>query len=63
MTALRAIDAVLGVLDFTPHRLPEAAADLIEARRRARAAHDWATADRLREKLQAMGVTIRDRKI
>jgi cysteinyl-tRNA synthetase len=63
VTALRAIDAVLGVLDFTPHRLPDEAAQLIEDRRRARAAHDWRTADRLRDKLEAMGVTIRDRKI
>ncbi|MDJ0665805.1 MAG: cysteine--tRNA ligase [Desulfobacterales bacterium] len=63
LAALRAIDAVLGVLDFTPRPLPDEAADLIEARRQARAAHDWATADRLRAKLEAMGVTIRDRKI
>jgi cysteinyl-tRNA synthetase len=40
--------------------LPEGAADLIEQRQRCREAKDWATADRLRRELAAMGVTVID---
>jgi cysteinyl-tRNA synthetase len=40
--------------------LPEGAADLLERRAAAREAKDWATADRLRDELAAMGVDVRD---
>ncbi|MHB1615161.1 MAG: cysteine--tRNA ligase [Actinomycetes bacterium] len=43
----------------TPH-LPTGAAELIEARARARAAKDWAESDRVREALAALGVTVID---
>ena len=36
------------------------AAELLEARAAARAAADWAAADRLRAELAALGVTVRD---
>ena len=41
-------------------RLPEGAADLLEARARARGARDWPASDRLRDELTAMGVTVTD---
>jgi cysteinyl-tRNA synthetase len=40
--------------------LPQGAAALIEERDRARTAKDWATADRLRRELAAMGITVID---
>jgi cysteinyl-tRNA synthetase len=59
----RTVDQVLGVFDFQPRVLPRAAADLIAARDEARSSRDWARSDQLREKLLAMGITIRDQKI
>ena len=41
--------------------LPEGAADLLVQRSRARADGDYATADRLRAELAALGVTVIDR--
>jgi len=40
--------------------LPEGATDLMEQRAAARAARDYATSDRLRDELAAMGVEVRD---
>jgi cysteinyl-tRNA synthetase len=40
---------------------PDAATSLITARIAARAARDWATADRLRDELRALGVEVLDR--
>jgi cysteinyl-tRNA synthetase len=40
--------------------LPEGAAKLLEQRAAARAAHDYATSDRLRDELAALGVEVRD---
>jgi cysteinyl-tRNA synthetase len=40
--------------------LPEDAAELLERRAAARAARDFATADRLRDELAALGVEVRD---
>ncbi|MBL0714508.1 MAG: cysteine--tRNA ligase [Desulfosarcina sp.] len=61
--AFRTVDQVLGIFDFNQRFLPDKATHLIEARRKARAAHDWAAADQLREELQAMGIDIQDQKI
>ncbi|MEX1073178.1 MAG: hypothetical protein WED86_05705 [Chloroflexota bacterium] len=56
-------DRVLGVgLDVPADEeaaLPEGTADLLTARAEARAAHDFATSDRLRGKLAALGVEVR----
>ncbi len=60
---LRSWDAVLGLdLDRTPSdvTLPEGAPALLEAREKARAAKDFATSDRLRGELSALGVTVTD---
>jgi cysteinyl-tRNA synthetase len=40
--------------------LPEGAAELLERRAAARAVQDYATSDRLRDELSAMGVEVRD---
>ncbi|HET6379555.1 MAG TPA: cysteine--tRNA ligase [candidate division Zixibacteria bacterium] len=58
-------DRVLGLsLDAPPEEplteLPEGAAELLERRAAARAARDFATSDRLRDQLAAMGVEVRD---
>jgi cysteinyl-tRNA synthetase len=65
-------DATLAFLDETdaifacwPHREAEADAQvtaLIDQRKAAKAARNWAEADRLREQLKAMGVVLEDRK-
>ncbi|MGH2393227.1 MAG: cysteine--tRNA ligase [Candidatus Limnocylindria bacterium] len=58
-------DRVFGLsLDAAPEaeagQLPEGAAELLEQRAVARAARDYATSDRLREELAAIGVEVRD---
>jgi cysteinyl-tRNA synthetase len=57
--ALRDFDGVLGVLDG-PESLPEGAQALLEQRAAAREAREWATSDRLRDELAAMGVAVED---
>ena len=60
---LRSWDAVLGLdLDREPSAtsLPEGASSILEAREKARAAKDFATSDRLRDELAAMGVAVTD---
>ena len=60
---LRSWDSVLGLdLDRgTPEvSLPEGAAELLEARDKARATKDFVTSDRLRDELAAVGVSITD---
>jgi cysteinyl-tRNA synthetase len=60
---LRSWDQVLGLdLDRAPadQPLPEGASSLLEAREKARAAKDFATADRLRVELAALGVAVTD---
>jgi cysteinyl-tRNA synthetase len=42
--------------------LPQGAAELLEQRAAARAARDFATSDRLRDELAAMGVVLKDSK-
>jgi cysteinyl-tRNA synthetase len=58
-------DRVFGLsLDAAPRaddvELLEGAAELLEQRAAARAARDYATSDRLRDELAAMGVEVRD---
>jgi cysteinyl-tRNA synthetase len=60
---LRSWDTVLGLdLDRAPSdvSLPEGAAALLEARANARTAKDFATSDRLRSELAALGVAVTD---
>ncbi|GAA4926683.1 cysteinyl-tRNA synthetase [Nonomuraea thailandensis] len=58
------LDQVLG-LDLStdigkPRVLPPGAAELLEARERARGSHDWAGSDRLRDELAELGVRVSD---
>ena len=46
---------------LAPDDLPAGAAMLLEARRRARADHDFAGADRMRDELRAQGIDPIDR--
>src|SRR4029077_331152 len=60
---LRSWDRVLGLdLHRAPadEALPAGASRLLEARERARTARDFATSDRLRGELAALGVTVTD---
>jgi cysteinyl-tRNA synthetase len=62
-TLLRSWDRVLGMdLDRAPadQPLPEGASRLLEAREKARFAKDFATSDRLRSELAALGVAVTD---
>jgi len=63
-TLLKRWDAVLGLDLDRPTteegRLPDGAAELLEARKKARAAKDFARSDRLREELAALGVKVID---
>src|SRR2546427_241713 len=63
-TFLKRWDAVLGLDLDRPTteegRLPDGAAELLEARKKARAAKDFARSDRLREELAALGVKVID---
>jgi len=60
LAAVRDIDRVLGVLpDEAPDLEPEATA-ILAARDAARAAHDWAASDRLRDELAALGIAVED---
>ena len=58
-------DRVLGLkLDQLdkPQALPEEVASLVEERRAARAAKNWAQSDRLRNQIQELGYTVQDTK-
>jgi cysteinyl-tRNA synthetase len=60
---LRAWDKVLGLDLDRAHpavSLPDGASALLEARRTARAAKDFATSDRLRDELAAIGIAVTD---
>jgi cysteinyl-tRNA synthetase len=57
---LRNLDRVLAILPDEVADLPSGAADLLAAREAARAARDWATSDRLRDELAALGIGVED---
>ena len=57
---VKRVDSVLGVLKFESGRLPAKARLLMKQREEARAKKDFATADRLREELRKIGVTVED---
>jgi cysteinyl-tRNA synthetase len=57
---LRDLDRVLAILDDPADGLEPALAGLLEQRAAARAAHDWAASDRLRDELAAAGILVED---
>ena len=61
--ALGRINEVLNVFDFEEATLDSHVQDLMQQREEARRRKDWATADEIRERLRAMGVEVKDRKI
>jgi cysteinyl-tRNA synthetase len=61
--AFRQVDRVLDIFDFEAPPSQDDVQDLVERREVARAAKDWATADRIREELLARGVSVKDRKL
>jgi cysteinyl-tRNA synthetase len=59
-SALRDLDAVLGVLEPPSEALPDDLAALLEARAQARADREWARSDALRAQLADAGVLVDD---
>ncbi len=57
---LRSVDKVLAVMDLAPEEPDPEVERLVEDRRKAREAGDFAQADAIREKLGAMGVEVID---
>jgi cysteinyl-tRNA synthetase len=57
---LRGLDTVLAILPGETADLPPGAEALLDARLAARAAHDWAASDRLRDQLADIGVAVED---
>jgi cysteinyl-tRNA synthetase len=55
-------DKVLGVIGEVKkeRKLPKEAEELVQKREEARKANDWATADKIREQLKAMGIIVED---
>ncbi len=60
LALLRDLDRVLAILPDEAADLPPGASDLLAEREAARAARDWATSDRLRDELAALGVAVED---
>ncbi len=60
IATLRDIDRVLGVLPDETDPLDAESAALLDARAAARAARDWAGADRLRDELAERGIAVED---
>jgi cysteinyl-tRNA synthetase len=61
--AFKQIDDVMQVFDFSPRQLDPEFQDMMKQREAARAAGDYATADRIRDALRAAGVDVQDDKI
>ena len=61
--AFRNIDSVLGIFDFGDEFSNPEILHLIEERNKARAEKKWDIADRIRDQLISLGVTIKDQKI
>lgn len=61
--AFRQVDRVLDIFDFEKAPPHDDVAALIAKRDAARAARDWATADRIREELLTHGIAVKDHKI
>jgi cysteinyl-tRNA synthetase len=63
LKVFRDLDAVLNIFDFSNLYLNDLVKALIEKREKARAEKDWDRADRLRARLEELGIRVRDPKI
>jgi len=63
MDAFRNIDSVLGIFDFGDEFSNPEILRLIEERNKARAEKNWDLADKIRDQLKSLGVTVKDNKI
>jgi cysteinyl-tRNA synthetase len=61
--AFKQIDAVLNIFEFEQEAQDEEVQELMAEREEARRKKDWELADQLRERLSAMGVEVKDKKI
>ncbi len=61
--AFRNINSVLNIFDFQDNYADSEVRRLVRERERARAEKNWELSDRLRDELEARGITVRDRKI
>jgi cysteinyl-tRNA synthetase len=61
--AFRQVDRVLDIFNFEVPPPQDDVAAMIDKREAARAAKDWATADRIRAELLARGISVKDRKL
>ncbi len=61
--AFRNIDTVLKVFDFGDAHPNPKVRQLINEREKARSEKSWELADKIREKLRSLGVTVQDRKL
>jgi len=61
--AFRNIDSVLGIFDFGDESSNPEILRLIEERNKARAEKNWDLADKIRDQLISLGVTVKDQKI
>jgi cysteinyl-tRNA synthetase len=60
--AFRYIDSVLNIFEFSDLTFDPEVKRLLDERENAREEKDWPLADSLREKLESMGVKVRDHK-
>jgi cysteinyl-tRNA synthetase len=61
--AFRNIDSVLGIFNFGDEFSNPEILSLVEGRNKARAEKNWDLADKIREQLKSLGVTVKDQKI
>jgi cysteinyl-tRNA synthetase len=61
--AFRRIDEVLNIFDFEEPALDAQVQELLRQREEARQMKDWPRADEIRDRLRAMGVEVKDKKI
>ena len=62
LEALKAVNAVLGVMNLEPGKQEQEVEALVMQREAARKLKDWAAADQIRDKLRKMGVEVTDTK-
>ncbi|MCK5164572.1 MAG: cysteine--tRNA ligase, partial [Desulfobacula sp.] len=63
VNCFKEIDSVLKIFSFTKKiQYSDEIQDLIEERERARIQRDWELADRIREQLAALGISVHDKK-